>query len=228
MWTAIGLALKAFASGVWALLRALPCWVYALLLAIALQVWALAAVRSAGDAAARRELAPLLMQAHADAATRYMQAADAEGRALALDAGLQQCIGARVAMDAITSAVLTQREQQRAAAVRALTLTRKELANAYASSNDRCAAEPVPADVVRVLDLAAFGQAGAHTYPVSGDPGAGLYLGAFDADRTYRDTAPPSAYSAYSDLSAWIAYGWAPALQACNADKASIASLRSD
>ena len=59
-------------------------------------------------------------------------------------------------MDAITSAVLAQREQQRAAAVRALTLTRKELANAYASSNDRCAAEPVPADVVRVLDLAAY------------------------------------------------------------------------
>lgn len=230
MWTEIGLALKAGASGLWSILRALPWQVYAAV-AVLLGCWALHAHGvNAGDRAARAELAPLLAQAHADAATRLQQAADAEGRAAALEAGLSGCIGARATMDTITSAVLTQREQQRAAAVRALNTTRKELANAYAASSaDACAAQPVPAAVVGVLDFAAFGQAGADTYAVDQDPGAGVYPGAFDADRAYTGAAAPGAYfTAYEDLAAWIAYGWAPALQACNADKASIAGLRAE
>lgn len=229
MLTGLWLALRAAAGGLWSVLRALPWQVYAVV-AVLLAGWALHEHGvNAGDRAARAELAPVLAQAREDAATRLQQAADAEGRAAALEAGLSRCVGARVAMDTITSAVLAQREQQRAAAVRTLNTTRKELANAYAAHADACAAQPVPAAVVGVLDFAAFGEAGAHTYPADRDSGAGVYPGAFDADRAYAYPAAPGAYfTAYEDLAAWIAYGWAPALQACNADKASIAKLRSE
>lgn len=37
---------------------------------------------------------------------------------------------------------------------------------------------------------------------------------------------PPRPGNLYSDVVAWIVTGWAPALQSCNADKLSIASLQ--
>lgn len=230
MWTAITLALKAAASGAWSILRALPWWLYLLVLAIALQLWALAAAHSAGDRTARAELAPVLMQAHADVATRLQQAADAEGRALAYKDGLNSCIGARASVDLLTGAVLAQREKARAAAVVARITIRQELDNVYETIADRCANYPVPAAVLRVLDTAAFGKPLGVTNPGGGDTSTTVHAGARDA---YAGDANPSpagaAYSTtYGSLSVWIADGWAPALQACNADKSAIAALRNE
>lgn len=146
---------KALLGDAWSFLRAMPWQVYAVLAVALLQVWALSAARSAGDRAARAELAPLLMQAHADAAVRLQQAADAEGKASALDAGLQACIGERNNMATITSAVLAQRTRAAAQAQRDLNATRQELSNAYSLAADACAAQPVPARVLSVLDAAA-------------------------------------------------------------------------
>lgn len=219
MWTLI----KAAAGGAWSLLRAVPAGVYAALLVMGLLVYVhradLAEARAQADAAARAELAPQLV-------AQQRAAADAQGQVLALDAGLQQCIGARYQFGLITSAVLTQREQQRATAIAVLTTTRQELANAYSQSADGCAGQPVPAVVVGVLDAAAFGPGQAHTYAVDYGPGAAAGAGAGFADSAHAGAGQAGAYTAYADLSAWIAEGWAPALQACNADKAAIAALR--
>ena len=226
-----------FLRGAWALAKGVPLWIW-LGAAAALWAWswhddAVDAAYAAGDSAARRELSVPLMQAHAAAARNladmsayYTQASLAEGRAQGFERGLNRCIGARVQMDVITSAVLRGREQQRAAAVAALTQSREELSRAYASASDRCAAEPVPQSVVRLLDIAAFGAearaAGADAS--GGDPGTGFHARTFLAYGADAGTAP--AYTANADLALWIIEGWAPALDACNADKAAIANLR--
>lgn len=245
MWAAAGLVLKALASGAWKVLRALPWWLYvAAVVLLAGYRWHANAVTSAahsaglaayaeGDQSARRELAILLAQAHASAAeqmaraeTYYTQASNAEGKARALEAGLNRCIGTRTAMDVITSAVLRGREQQRAAAVVALTATQRELSDAYASTADRCADQPVPAAVIRVLDAAAFGAPGATgTDAGGGDPGAEVRARTVSADGS--DPGAAEAGTTYRDLPDWI-IGWAGALSACNADKVSISNLRTD
>lgn len=218
-----------------ALLRALPWWLY--VAAIVLFVgwrWhdnAVDNARADGDNAARRELAVPLMQAHALAAQHlaiasmyYTQASQAEGRALALEDGLNRCVGARVQMDAITSAVLRGREQQRAAAVAALTATQMELSHAYASASDRCADQPVPDAVVRVLDVAAFGAPSAPGADAGDrDSGAAVHASTVLVDGSDAGTGP--THTTYRDLADWIASGWAAALSSCNADKASIAGL---
>jgi hypothetical protein len=231
MWT--------FLKAVWAIAKGVPLWVW---LVVAAALWArnwhndaVDAAYAAGDNAARRELSVPLMKAHAAAARNladmsqyYTQASIAEGKALEFERGLNRCIGARVQMDVITSAVLRGREQQRVAAVTALTQTRKELSDAYASASDRCAAEPVPQSVVRLLDIAAFGaeaRAGSAD-AASGNPGAGVHTRTYRADQA--DAGTGQAYTANADLALWIIEGWAPALQACNDDKAAIANLRAE
>jgi hypothetical protein len=229
MWT--------FLKALWAIARGVPLWVW---LVVAAALWArnwhndaVDAAYAAGDNAARRELSVPLMKAHAAAARNladmsqyYTQASIAEGRAVEFERGLNRCIGARVQMDVITSAVLRGREQQRAAAVSALNQTRQELSDAYAAASDRCADQPVPDAVVRLLDIAAFGAEagaagndGAHR-----DPGAGLHARTYRADETDAGTGPTG--TTYRDLPDWIVTGWAPALDACNKDKASIANLK--
>lgn len=216
-------ALRTLLGGAWSILRAIPWQVYVLALLAAAQILALSRARDHGDRAARAALAPLLAQAHADAATRLQQAADAEGRALALDAGLQQCIGTRTTMATLTSAVLAERERARAQAVRTLNTTRQELAHAYDSTADRCADQPVPDAVLRVLDLAAFGQAQPDTHADHQHAGPAAGAGTTGADRADADPSP--ARTRYRELASWIADGWAPSLHSCNADKASIRAL---
>lgn len=172
---------KALLGGAWSFMRSLPWWLYAVLAVALLQVWALSAAKSAGDRAARAELAPLLMQAHADAAVRLQQAADAEGKALALDAELQACIGERNNIATITSAVLAQRTRAAAQAQRDLNATRQELSNAYSLAADACAAQPVPARVLSVLDAAARA-AGPDTDADDQRAGAAVRAGAGRAD----------------------------------------------
>lgn len=226
MWTLI----NAFAGGAWSLLRAIPLGAYAWLLVLALAVWAqvaaLSHARAAGAAAVRAELQPQLSEARKQLAAAHQFAADAQGQALALDAGLQQCIGTRTQFALVTSAVINQREQQRVAAVAALTTTREELHRAYASAADGCAGQPVPVAVVGVLDAAAFGPGNSYTYAVGQCSGAATGAGAGRADSAHACPATAGAYTAYADLSTWIAEGWAPALAACNADKSAIAALR--
>jgi hypothetical protein len=195
MWvlTLIWGAIKALGLGMLGLARAIPikAWlVIGVVAALAVgQYIALAHARRAGDRAARAELAPLLMRAHADAAVRYQQAADAEGRSIAYEAGLNRCIGERNDMATITSAVLTQRDRARAEAQRALNATRQELAHAYAQSVDSCAAVDVPGPVLGVLDAAAA-QAGADTDAERGGPRAAVRARAEDADRSDACAAP--------------------------------------
>lgn len=226
---------KALLGGVWSILRSLPWWLYVAAVVLLLGwTWHAGEVRTAkaaGDSAARRELAVPLMQAHALAAeqmaraeTYYTQAGQAEGRALEFERGLNRCIGARTSMDVITSAVLRGREQQRAAAVLALTATQQELSDAYAQTADRCADQPVPDAVVRVLDTAAFGAPGsAGPAAGRGDPGSAVRARTVSADGS--DPASPEAGTTYRDLPDWIV-GWAGALTSCNADKAGYAALR--
>lgn len=182
MWTA---ALKAAASGAWAVLRSLPWQAYALLAALLIGWYLHASGARAGDRAARAELAPLLAQAHADAAIRLQQAADALGEAQAMRAGLDACIAARDNMATITSAVLAQRTRAAAQAQRELAATRQELSHAYTQSADDCAAQPVPVSVLSVLDDAAARAAGPDTHPGSERAGPAVRAGAgraHDAD----------------------------------------------
>lgn len=153
------LGLKAAASGAWKILRSMPWWTY-LAAAVLLITWRWHAgvvrdARAEADQDARRSLAPVLMQAHADAATRLQQAADAEGRAAAFEHGLNQCIGERTKLATITSAVLAERKRAEADAQRKLNAARQELHHAYSIAADNCAAQPVPAGVLGVLDDAA-------------------------------------------------------------------------
>jgi hypothetical protein len=229
---------KALFGGAWAFLRMLPWWLY--LAAVVVFVgwrWHSGAVDAAyaeGGTAARQELSIPLMQAHALAAEHlaiasvyYQQASDAEGRALAFERGLNRCIGTRVAMDTITSAVLRMREQQRAAAVQQLSHTQQELSHAYDASADRCADQPVPAAVVRVLDAAAFGAPSA-TGPNADSGRAGAAVRAHSVVVDGSDPESVATGTTYRDLAGWIAEGWAGALRSCNSDKAGIASLRPD
>lgn len=241
MWAAIGLACKFVASGAWRVMRSMPWWFYALaVVAIVSARWHVGEVRearaagyAAGDADARRKLAVPLMQAHADAARNladmsayYTQASQAEGRALEFERGLNRCIGTRTSMDLLTSAVLRGREQQRVAAVAALTATQRELSDAYATTADRCADQPVPDPVIRVLDAAAFGPASGTSGADSGsrDTGPAVRARTVIVDGSDAGTGPTG--TTYRDLAGWVAEGWAPALDACNADKAAIANLR--
>jgi hypothetical protein len=162
--------IKALLGGALAILRAIPYQVYLLLLAVAMLWWAYSAIYARGDAAARRELAPMLAQAHADAATRMQQAADAEGRALAYERAVNACVGEKASMATITSAVLAQRDRAAAQTQRTLNATRQELANAYSRSPDSCADSAVPAAVLSVLDAAA-GQAIPNTDAERGSAG---------------------------------------------------------
>lgn len=152
IWAIVRTFLGGFLGGVWTLLRSLPWQLYAALIAIAI-VWVswMAAV-SVGDKRARADLAPLLAQAHADAATRLQQAMDAEGRSEALAKGLNDCVGAKAQIEKDTATAILDRDKRRAAAERALTATRKELNDAYAKSADACAGQSVPDDVLRLLD----------------------------------------------------------------------------
>ncbi|MCQ4165130.1 hypothetical protein [Tahibacter harae] len=223
----MGAMLGSLLGGTWRLLRAVPLPVY-LAAAVALWAWhwhagAVADARAAGDISARQALSVSLMQAHAAAAVRYTQAADAEGRAQAFEQGLNRCIGTRTAMDTLTQAILGERERARAQAERALTSTQQELAHAYELSADRCADQPVPAAVIRVLDVAAFGQAGADANPVRAGAGAAVRARTVSADGTDPDSS--SAGTTYRDLAGWIGVGWAPALHSCNADKSGLADL---
>lgn len=232
---------KALLGGAWSFMRALPWWLYVAAIVLFAgwrwHVGAVDAAYAAGDNAARRELSVPLMQAHAaaarnlaDMATYYTQASAAEGRALVLDDGLKRCIGTRTSMDFLTSAVLRGREQQRLAAVAALTATQRELSDAYASTADQCADQPVPDAVIRVLDAAAFGApapAGAGSADAGGgDTGAAVRARTISADGS--DPSAPEARTAYRDLPDWIAAGWAAALSSCNADKAAIANLHDE
>lgn len=226
--------LRALLGGAWTVLRAIPLQVY-VAAAVALWAWhwhasAVADARAqgytAGDTAARQALAVPLMRAHAAAAVRYTQAADAEGRAKAFEQGLNRCIGTRAAMDTLTRAILGERERARAQVERTLTSTRLELAHAYELSADRCADQPVPGAVVRLLDLAAFGQASADANAIGAGASAAAGASAGRTDDANPGAGTAGAYTAYADLARWIAEGWAPALDACNADKAAIRALR--
>lgn len=192
-------------GGLWRIARALPWWLYAVAIVLFLAWrWHAGAVNdahTAGDQAARRELAPMLMQLHADLAVRYIQAADAEGRALTYEAGLNACIGERTSMATITSAVLAQHQRSQAQAQRELNATRQELANAYDSNADGCAAQPVPAAVLSVLD-AATGQASTDTH--SGDPSA---RAAVRADPQRADSAHACTEAHWLDLPAYDRLG---------------------
>jgi hypothetical protein len=191
MWTAIGLALKAAAGGIWSALRALPWQLYAVA-AVLLAGWALNAHGvNAGDRAARAELAPLLAQAHADAATRLQQAADALGEAQAARAGLDACIAARDNMATITGAVLGQRTRAAAQAQRELAATRQELSHAYSQSPDGCAGQPVPAGVLGVLDDAAARAAGSDAHADRERAGPAVRAGAGRADDADACAAAP-------------------------------------
>lgn len=150
--SAAWLIAKAMFGGIWTFLRSLPWQVYAVIAAVGLVWFAAVTAISVGDKRARAELAPLLMQAHADAATRLQQAMDAEGRSEALAKGLNDCVGAKTQIEKDTATAILDRDKRRAAAERALTATRKELNDAYAKSADACAGQSVPDDVLRLLD----------------------------------------------------------------------------
>lgn len=139
-------------GGIWGFLLSLPWQIYAALVA-AVFVWVAWTVAiSQGDKRARAELAPLLAQAHAAAATSLQQAMDAEGRSEALAKGLNDCVGAKAKVEEDTALAILDRDKRRIAAERALTATRKELNDAYAKSADACAGQSVPDDVLRLLD----------------------------------------------------------------------------
>lgn len=176
-WIGIWAAVKLFASGVWSFLRSLPWWVYAILAFVILQWIVIGMARSAGDKAARAEMAPLLMQAHADAAQNLQKWADAEGRSQAFAKGLNDCVGAKAKIEEDTANAILDRDKRRAAAERALTKIRKELNDAYAKNADACAAQSVPDDVLRLLDAegeadadSGRGGAGAAFRPGAGNP----------------------------------------------------------
>lgn len=169
------------------ILAAIPMRVYAMACIAALLIYGQYALvshaRTAGDTAARREIAPLLMQAQADAATRLAQASDALGKAKAFEDGLSACIGTRVLMDSITASTLAQRQAERQSAARALEQMRSKLANAYAIAADGCAGQPVPAGVLRLLDNLDAGEA--DTDAGSGRAGAEVRAGAAGPDHGY-------------------------------------------
>ncbi len=159
------------------------------------------AAHDAGVAEANKKSDVEIGKLKAELFDAWTAAADAEGRDQAHATGLSQCIGARVTMDLLTSSVLAQREQERATTARALSRTRQELANAYASTADRCAAQPVPDAVVRVLDAAAFGPPDQNADGAGG--GAEVRSRVAPVDGADSDTS--TAGTTYQDLAVRVA-----------------------
>jgi hypothetical protein len=235
---ALWLIVRAFFGGVFkqglALLAKVP-WKVWVVLAIVVAAWLwhaseVRATRAAGEAAGRAAVQVLLdkanndvVDARAELLDAWTAAADAEGRDIAHAAALDRCIGTRQLMDTITRATLAHRESQRAAAVLALSAARQELDHAYATANDRCADQPVPDAVVRLLDVAAFGPPGPDAHADGRSAGAAAGARVVAVDGTDPDSA--EARTTYRDLAGWIGSGWAPALSSCNADKAAIRDL---
>lgn len=235
---ALWLIVRTFFGGVFSnalKLAAKVPWKVWLVVAIVVAAWfwhasAVRAARAAGEATGRAAVQVLLDKANDDVVAAraelldaWTAAADADGRDIAHAAALDRCIGTRAYMDTITRATLAHRESQRAAAVLALSAARQELDHAYATANDRCADQPVPDAVVRLLDVAAFGPPGPDAHADGRGEGAAAGARVVSVDGTDPDS--PAARTTYRDLAGWIGSGWAPALNSCNADKAAISEL---
>lgn len=156
------LAIKGFFSGALKSLVALAAqvplkvWV-AVGIAVVAWTWHGSAMRTARAEAATAAVAkmkPQLDATKAELLDAWTAAADAEGRDIVHAAGLSACVGTRMEMTRITTATVAHREQKRAEASKAVETAKRDLSNAYLQSPDRCAAEPIPADVLRVLDAA--------------------------------------------------------------------------
>jgi hypothetical protein len=146
-------------------LKGIPVQVYIIFAIISVATFLHLSAISAAKNKIRNELEPQIatlkeqLKAANEAQVAAQTVADANARSLA------KCIGTKMQMDVQTAKVLSERDTARLKAERALTQTRKELNDAYAKAADVCGGQPVPDDVLRLLDGTEEAQGGGNSSP---------------------------------------------------------------